>query len=104
MLIALGAEAAPRLCAAIVDRLTFNGTIIEPGPAPPPRHHLSSRRTGAYGMSRQSVPVSMRTRSTQGERSKIETRPVDVDQVRVLGRERLLEGLPALDPDEVGFD
>jgi DNA replication protein DnaC len=36
----------PRLCAAIVDRLTFNGTIIETGPSPTasPRPRPSSRR------------------------------------------------------------
>lgn len=34
----------PRLCAAIVDRLTFNGTIIETGTD---SHRLASTRTRA---------------------------------------------------------
>lgn len=34
----------PRLCAAIVDRLTFNGTIIETGTD---SYHLASTRARA---------------------------------------------------------
>jgi DNA replication protein DnaC len=35
----------PRLCAAIVDRLTFNGTIIETGTDSSTRpHHLPTKR------------------------------------------------------------
>lgn len=33
------------LCAAIVDRLTFNGTIIETGRLPQHRKHTSPRRS-----------------------------------------------------------
>ncbi|WRZ87610.1 ATP-binding protein (plasmid) [Streptomyces sp. NBC_01022] len=37
----------PRLCAAIVDRLTFNGTIIETGTDSYPRATTRARAEGA---------------------------------------------------------